>query len=277
MLASTVNLEVATRKFPEASSVPSTAAPPVVRVRRSALPLTPIWLSVMRTSSTSTYCPAALDMVRPVEPEWVIVAESPVRLTAPKISVLPLVPVTLNLLVFTAKSEVTSIVLVTVAAPFTVKSLAASAMRSSSLLTPICAFVNRTDSTSTYVFPASVTGPVLLEIARLPDAPSWVMTPLAAFIVRLPRISVLPLVPVTLNLLVFTARSPVTEADASVAAPVLIALVTVADSSVASPPVVILCENATVPSLLLVDRVMMSTSPLSPICAPVNRTDSMST
>ena len=43
------------------------------------------------------------------------------------------------------------------------------------------------------------------------------------------------------------------------------------------PLPVILCENATFPSLLVVDRVMMSTSPLSPICAPVNRTDSTST
>ena len=56
------------------------------------------------------------------------------------------------------------------------------------------------------------------------------------------------------------------------------AFVTVADSNVASPPVVIFSANATVltpPAVL--DRVMTSTSPLRPICAPVKRTDSTST
>ena len=97
---------------------------------------------------------------------------------------------------------------------------------------------------------------MLLEIARLPAVPSWVMTPLAAFIVRLPRISVLPLVPVTLKLLVFTAKSeltsivPVTSTSATIA-------------TVAWLPV-------------LVSR-MMSVSPLMPIKSSVNLTDSTST
>ena len=48
---------------------------------------------------------------------------------------------------------------------------------------------------------------MLLEIARLPDAPSCVSTLFTACIVTLPSVSTFPLLPVTLNLLVFIVKS----------------------------------------------------------------------
>ena len=88
------------------------------------------------------------------------------------------------------------------------------------------------------------------------------MTPLAAFIVTLPKISVSPLLPITLNLLVLIVKS----------------FVIAAECSVARAPVVILSANATVltPPPVLV-RVMMSVSVEIPMALSVNLTLSTST
>ena len=70
---------------PVVDSVPATATSPLVSVIRSGSPLTPIFASVMRTDSTSTYDPVApamdtypfvLEIASDVDPLCVIAAES---------------------------------------------------------------------------------------------------------------------------------------------------------------------------------------------------------
>ena len=186
---------------PVVDSVPATATSPLVSVIRSGSPLTPIFASVNRTDSTSTYDPPMdtypfvleiasdvpeaaecvstaavsvisrspdvvrlLTVVAPAPSAFVTVAESSVAA--------PLV-VRVVTEVAPAPSAFVTVAEFSVAAPLvdsvpaTATSPLVSVIRSGSPLTPIFASVMRTDSTSTYdpVAPAMDTYPFVLEIA----------------------------------------------------------------------------------------------------------------
>ena len=149
--------------------------------------LSPIFASVMRTDSTSTYDPAmdtypfVLEIASdvPEAAECVSTAASSVISRSPDVvKLLTVVAPAPSAFVTVAESRVAAPVVSNVVVctlPATVATPDVSVMRSASLLSPIFASVMRTDSTSTYdpVAPAMDTYPFVLEIVRDPDAPLW--------------------------------------------------------------------------------------------------------
>ena len=284
-----------------ALTFPSTATSVAVNVMRSSLALTPIFASVMRTDSTSTYFPVAPAMDTypfvleiasdpPTLPECFSTAASSVMSSSPDVvRLLTVVAPAPSAFVTVAESSVAALVVSNVVVctlPSTVATPDVSVMRLSSPEMPIFVSVMRTDSTSTYLPlpPAMDTYPAVLEIASdVPELAECVSTAASSVISRSPDV---------VRLLTVVAPAPsafVTVAESSVAAPLVVrvvtvvapapsAFVTVAESSVAAPVVsnVVVC---TLPSTVATPdvSVMRLASPSMPIASPVMRTDSTST
>jgi hypothetical protein len=141
-------------------------------------------------------------VVAPVTPRVLDKLVAPVTPSVPAMTVFPDAAATVNLFVLTATSPVTPSVPPTVAAPV----IAALA----SVEAPAVKVEEKV--------PAPVTANVLPRVVA-PVTPKVLDKVVAPVTPSVPAIEVLPDVPVTLNLFVFTAKSPVTAALASVEAP----------------------------------------------------------